>query len=902
MRIVRLLYRAALLAAPAPLRRKHGRAMEEAVLREVRRARLEGGTAQGAITLAAALWDALAGGVRERWRDGSERRDSGRWEARGHGKGSEGRWNVVDVVRQDFRFAVRGLLRAPAMALMAVVTLGIGIGASTALFSVVNGVVLSSMPFPEPNRVTHLAWQREGNLRGYVPALKFEFWQRATGSFEAMTTWSEFSAQLRGDGPLEGVGGLRVSRGFFDVVGQAPIMGRGFSSQDDVIGAQDVVIVSQALWRDRLGGMPDVLDRSLVLDGRAYRILGVLPAGFSFPQAPHSTDVITPLRLRAGPTDERENYPILARLRDGASRLQADAEVRAVTATFRAEHPDLFHDTDLTMRLASYQEIYVGGLGNTLWILMSATALVLLIACANVANLLLARTMDRQDELAVRRALGASRGRVIAQLSVESGLLTILATGAGLLLARWGVDLLLALAPAELPRAAEVGIDWVVLGVALLVTAVTAAAFGVASASLLPEGGSSALSRRSSTRPAWQSRTRQALIAAEAALALVLLVGAGLLAGTLLRLTRVDAGFSTEGLVTARFPFRPDGYASREALLTFEHELLDRITVDTNVQWAAVTSSLPLERGINMPMTLASDPEVFVGDVEWRSVSPGFFETLEISILRGRAFDAGDESGAPQVVVVNESFVRQYFPDRDPIGERILIGHYNGRWIAPAFEGAGATIVGVAADISEMSLRRGAKRTMWVPRSQTQPLLLGMPVVAIRGSDPNAVTGLLRESLREIDPGLPVPELQSMTEVVGGSVAEERFNATIMGLFAIVALMLTAFGIYGVVAYGVRQRAREVGIRMALGAPRNHVVRIITLHGLAPVAVGLAAGTAASLYASRYLADLVWEISTTDPPTIAGVSLLLLAVAWAAAYIPARSAAGADPMESLTAD
>ncbi|GMV04500.1 MAG: hypothetical protein AMXMBFR53_07800 [Gemmatimonadota bacterium] len=899
MKAVGLLYRLALLAVPAALRERHGPAMEAAVERAVRSAWDAEGARAAAAAVAAAIWDAVKGGVVQRW-DGwkSRRAHGGRGAGMGVGTYDAGGYSM-DGLKQDLTFAVRGLLRSPTLAVVAVLTLGLGIGANSALFSVLHGVLLTPLPFPSPERVTHLAWERGPTLRGYTTAYKLEYWQRSTGSFEALTTWSEFSGRLGGEERPEGIRGLRVSHAFFDVVGLHPVLGRGFAASDDVEDAPDVAVIGHGLWTRRFGGSPDALSRSVVIDGRPRQIVGVLPADFAFPQAPHHAEVLLPLRLRPDIANEQENYPILARLRPDVSPTRADEEVRGLTAAFRAEHPDLVHETDRGMRLASYEDLYVGDLGTVLWVLTGATGLVLLIACANVANLLLARAMDRRDELALRRALGASRGRIVAQLSVESAVLTLLSAGVGLLLARWGVDAILALAPSELPRSGEIGLDGTVLGLTLAFAALTGIAFGISASSLMPGDGASPAQRRTATRAAWRSRTRQGLLAVEAALSVVLLMGAGLLVATLQRISSVDPGFDAEGVITARFPVRPDGYAGSRAMWELTGNVTSRLVGDLGVEAVAATSSLPLERGMNLPMTLASDLEQFAGDVEWRGVSPGFFETLGMPIVRGRAFGPDDEAGAPQVVIVNEAFARMYFPGVDPLGQRILIGHYNGRWIAPGFEGPGAVVVGVAADAREISLKSGAKRTMWVPQAQVQDALAAPPIFVVRGPDPAVAAQRLREALAATDARLPVPEIRPLSDVVGSSMAEERFNATLLALFASLALVLTALGIYGAVSYSVRQRRREAGIRIALGAREHQVVGLITLQGLAPVALGLAMGAAASAYLSRFITDLLWEVRPTDPATLGWTVALLLSVGAVAAYLPARSAAGANPRDSL---
>lgn len=808
----------------------------------------------------------------------------------------------MEMIAQDIRFAVRGLLRKPAMAVIAIGMLGLGIGANTALFSVLNGVVFRSLPFPEPDAVVHLAWQRGPYARSTVPLYKFEYWRQATTSFSGMTTWTGFSGRLGEGERLAGVSGLRVSDDFFNVVGIDPVIGRAFAPSDNIQGAADVAIVSHEFWNGRLSADPEVVGSEVLVDGRPRTIVGVMPAGFLFPQAFGSVSMITPLRQRADPLDEGENYGVLARIAPGVSKEQAESDVRRVSTAFEEEHPDLMHETDMWMRLSTFEELYVGGLGSTLWILMGATALVLLIACANVASLLMARAAERREELSLRTALGASRGRILAQLTVESALLTILAGSFGVVLARWGVDALLGLAPIQLPRADEIGIDWTVLAATFGVVVITAALFGVAAASLIPKGKAHQASR-GATSGSWSRPTRHLLIASEAALAMVLLVGAGLLVATLREIARVDAGFVTEGVVTARFPLQPDGYHTAHQAWELQEDVLERVRRDGSVSHAAAVSSLPLERGWNLPMALAADVESFAGDVEWRAVSTGYFKALEIPVLRGRSFLDSDVRESDQVVMINEAFAALHFPDSDPVGQQILVGHYNGRWIAPDFESPGATIIGVVADLREMSLKSAPKRTMWVPQAQAQDMLAaGVPTFLVRGGDSRAVTNALRQAFAEADPGLPIPTFGRLSDVVGRSVAEERFNATLMGLFALLALALATVGIYGVVSYGVRQRTREVGIRIALGAEPSEVVRMLTRQGLTPVVVGIVTGGALGLYLARYLSDLVWGVSPTSPANVSMVAMVMFVVATLAAWLPARSASSGEPTRALSGE
>lgn len=806
-------------------------------------------------------------------------------------------------LKQDLRFAVRTLGRDPVFTLVAIATLVLGIGANTAIFSVVNGVILRPLPFPEPEEVVHWgwSWRSTGGVAGAVSAYKLEWFSERAETFEAVTTYRGFTAGL-GEGPDEtGVRGLRVSPGFQDVVGLRLAAGRRFSPEESAPGGPAVTVISHGLWQSRFGGDPNVVGRTMAVGGESRTVIGVAGADFRFPQAESFTELLVPFRLVADPRDLGHNYSVLARLADGVDPDRAAAELTTLSEQFREAHPELMQDErERGMRLVSFQELHVGSLSGVLWTLMAAVGLVLLIACANVANLLLARTSERQRELAVRSAVGASRSRLVRQLLTESLALSAIAGVLGLALAAWATQALVAAVPSQLPRAAEVGVDVRVVAFTIAASLLTAVVFGLAAALPSSKSGVMGVLREGGRGAPGGGRMRNALVTAEAAVSLVLLVGAGLLISTVVQLRSVEAGFEPEGLMTASVSRWPDRYDDPEALAQLERRLLEGLAVpgaSGAVQAVGLSSNIPLERGWNLPMEVEGRPGAEAGDVEWRSVSPGYFEALDTRLVRGRAFTSADGAGAPRVVIINEAFAQLYFPDEDPIGHRIAIGRYQGQWIGPHFEGEPAEIVGVVEDMRELSLRLEPKRTMLVPREQAA--MGTSPVILIRSSRPGAAAAWLRDAFARIDSSLPAPTLRPMSEVIGESLARERFQALLMSLFAAIALVLTAVGIFGVVSYGVRRRRAEIGIRVALGAPTGKVIRMVAGQGMKPVVFGMALGLLASLVLVRFIRSMIWGVSPTDPATFVAVVIVLLSVALVASWLPARRAARADPVRTL---
>jgi predicted permease len=812
----------------------------------------------------------------------------------------------MDTFGQDLAYSLRSLRKAPGFAAVAIVTLALGVGANSAIFSVVNAVLLRPLPFADSERVVNLAWDGTGHLQS-LSATKFQYWHDHTRSFEAMATWQTSMPQAAVDGEPAAIRVLAVSPGFFTVVGTAPARGHGFTTDNFVTRGPSVAIISHAMWETRFARAEDLAGRTIRLNDESVAIAGVLPESFTFPYDDEPIEVIVPLRMSVDPSDIAEDWPAIARLRDGVTHEQAEAETAALLAAFRAAHPAQVSDRDRGMTIATFNELYVdGGVQRALWILMSAVAFVLLIACANVANLFLARATGRRREIVVRAALGASQTRIVRLILVESMLVAAAAAALGLVLGGWIAGALIALTPAEIPRLTSAGIDWRVLIFTTSISFGTSVVFGGVAAWPAVRMQLAAVLNEASRGSSKAGRMRRGLLVVQSSLAMMLLVGAGLLVGTVSRLTSFDRGFDVEGLVAVRLATPPAPDTTSQDLWEFERRVFQRLEGLPAIASVAAANSLPLERGVNTPMTITGRVDL-TGTVEWRAVTPGYFETLGITRIAGRSIEPNDLGGEPPVALVNEAFARRYFNGTSPIGEHIDIGRFRGALTNRGLDDQRVEIVGIVADVRDVSLRTEPRRTIYVPQAQAPTrlatLLRTMPVFIARPRSRGADTErVLRDAVHAAAPSLPPPQVFPLDTAVARSLARERFGATLLSVLAALALALTALGIHGVLAYMIQQRRREIGIRMALGARAGQVSRLVMVQGVTPVIAGLVIGVAGAIGLSRFVAGFLWGITTTDPATLWSVGAILLAVGIAASWIPARTAAKLDPVRTLAHD
>ena len=820
-----------------------------------------------------------------------------------------GAW--LDSLLRDLRYGARMLRKNPGFTAVAVLTLALGIGANTAIFSVVNAILLRPLPYPEPQKVVTLGVDyASGQTSDAVESQQYVYWRDHSQSLDAPAAISGSIGgfNLLANGMPVHVRGLKITRQFFSAIGVQPMLGRGFSEEEDRSGGPCVVVLSNGLWRTAFGTDPQAIGRSAVVNGISCTVVGVLPPEFHFDTGDEfdsNPEVLIPLQLSSQPHDRGQNYQFIARLKPGLSFAAAQADADRVAADFSRAYPDYYQPADaFRMRLRPLQQALVGHVRPILLVLFGAVGFVLLIACVNVANLFLSRATARSKEMALRATLGATGSRLFRQLLCESLLFAILAGMAGLATAAWSVRMLVANSPADLPRIGELSFDWRVLLFTLGISVLVAVVCGSVGAfhGLRVDVNESPKEGNDRAGGVPGRRLSQLFVAGEMALSFVLLVGAGLLISTVIHLYRVPLGFDSRNLLSARMSLTSEKYNSNAQVWNFQRQVIDRVRRIPSVSSVASASATPLERGLNTVVflhgTYTEDQHEMLM-IEYRSISPDYFQTLAIPLLRGREFSDSDSADSARVVVVNESLAKALWSGENPIGKPLLAGEGPSDQIKPR------EVVGIVADIREIGLDQPPRATVYVPQPQVADSMNQMTnfwfasSLLVRTAGPVDVSNEIRKAVAAVDQEEPVAHIDTMNDVRARSVAEQSFLMTLMGIFAALALVLAAVGIYGVLSYQMSRRTHEIGIRMALGATLHSVSRLVLREGLLVVFTGVAIGMAAALGLTRLLESNLFGVRPADPFVFLGAAVVLTGIAFAACYIPARRATSVDPMIAL---
>jgi len=807
---------------------------------------------------------------------------------------------MEDEMFQDLRYGVRMLLKSPGFTAAAVLSLALGIGANTAIFSVVNAVLLRPLPYDRPDQIMRL-WTtqpQERALRIPFPAPNFVDLKEQNRVFTDMAVYRGWQFILTGAGEPLRVFGHRVSTGFFPVLGVKPLLGRGFLPEEDRPGNDGVVVLSHGLWRTHFAADPDIIGRSLTINDMSRTVVGVAPPGFRFESQENALWIpiaFTPADLNR----KLGNTFVIARLRPGVAPEQAQAEMNTLAARLETLYPD--DNKGKGISVTRLREDMVGDIRWALLVLLSAVGFVLLIACANVANLQLTRALGRRKELAVRFALGATRLRLIRQLLTEGAILSLLGGGLALLFSGVGLRLLTGLTTGQMPRVEEAGVDGAVLGFTLILSILTSLLFGLIPAfqaskpdlpdlnDALKEGGAAGASLR-------RQRLRSAFVIAEVALSIVLLAGAGLMIKSFLRLQQVNPGFNPERLLTLETFLPPARYPKARQQAAFYQQVGQRLAAVPGVQSAGANIGLPFTgAGIGISFNIEGRPAASSGEqlvASYRAISPGYFRTMGVPLRTGRDFTDRDNSEAPGVVIINQSFARRFFPNEDPIGKRLDIGDGYNRT---------REIVGVVGDTKGNSLKEPAPAEMYVVYLQRpwQWISYAVRTNAEPESLAPAIHVAVRAAVWSVDKDIPVNNLKTMERLIAETTTEPRFYLILLGVFAAVALILSAVGVYGVMSYAVAQRRHEIGVRMALGAKTTDVLKLVVGQGMALALAGVVFGLAGAFALTRALTNLLFTVSPTDPAVFAAIALMIIGVSLLASLIPARRAVRVNPVVAL---
>jgi putative ABC transport system permease protein len=816
----------------------------------------------------------------------------------------------MHTLLQDFRYGLRTLRKSRGFAAAAVLVLALGIGANTAIFSVVNSVLLRPLPFPHPEQLVQV-WHTPpqtsfpGMKEFAVSAANYLDWAADNHVFQriAIYTWSSFN--LTGTGEPQFVNARRVSSSFFPLLQAQPMLGRVFSPEEDQPGHDHVVVLNESFWRNQFGADRNIVGRDLTLDGAAYRVIGVMPAKFQFPissDPANSAKLWAPLAMtdRERAVRGEHHYAVIGRLREGISVQQAQAEMDTISHRLEQAYPA--DDKGWGAVVKPLREELVGDVRTPLLVLLGAVALVLLIACANVANLVLARTLSRQKEIAVRTALGASRGRLIRGVISETVVLSLTGGVLGLLIAHFGVKLIVAFLAAKLPRASDIGVDGWVLAFTIAVSLLAGMLAGLLPAVRLSNVNvNEALKQGNRTSSdAAGNRTRGLLVISEVALSLMLLIGAGLLIRTLWMLRNVDPGLDPRNVLALTPSIPATAYPQPAQEIAFYRQLLEKVDAIPGIMSAGAIDSLPLSGGSNQPIQIEGRPVQAMADqpeVAVRVISPGYLHAMRIPLIRGRDFGGQDTSDSVGTVLISQSLAQRFWPNEDPVGKHLTMTFFPGKV---------RKIVGIVGDVKDRGLDSAEpEATLYTPLGQLAPSATAawrsfpLWIVVRTQSEPTTVTSAVINAVHQLNPELPIVDVTTMENFVAESLSQQRFNMLLLAVFAGVALLLAAVGIYSVLAYTVRRRIREIGIRMALGAQTSDVVGMVIAEGMKPTFIGLAIGLAGALVFGRFVSSLIYGVKPGDIPTFATVSLVLVAVAFLASVVPAYRATRVQPVSTL---
>lgn len=825
------------------------------------------------------------------------------WQPKNESKTPEARRriNMLGDFRQDLQFGLRMLVKNPAFTIIVVITLALGIGANSAIFSVINTVLLRPLPYKDPDRLV-MVWEdvpKMGFPRNTPAPANFIDWRNQNKVFEGMAAVAVLSINLTGIGEPERIDGLGVSGNFFSLLGVEPQLGRTFLPEEDQHGANRVVIISQGLWQRRFNSDNNIIGKTLTLNGESFQVIGVMPSQFKFPS--RESELWVPIAFDPEEASNRGGHylQVIARLKPGVTVQQAHSDMNTIAARLEQQYPET--NTGVGSAVIPLHEQFVGDIKPALLLLLGAVGFVLLVACANVANLLLARAAARQKEIALRMAIGASRLRLIRQFLTESILIAAIGGSVGLLVSIIGVNLLKAFIPGNISQAQAITIDVKVLIFTLFVSLLTGLIFGLAPAlqtsnfnlnETLKEG-------KGAMAGSGNNRIRSLLVITEIAFSLILLMGAGLLINSFLRLRNVDPGFRSDNLLTMKVELPESKYPDKTRRSAFYTDLVHRVESLPGVRSAAVATNLPLTyNGDSIPIGVEGRPDPAPDqrpDVVTRIISPDYFRTMSIRLLKGREFSEQEErENSTRVAIISETMARRLWQDEDPIGKRIKPGSTASTypWIS---------IIGVAKDVRQFELSSDPRLQMYLPYTQAS-FFEPRALVVSTNVEPSSLSATVRRTVWEIDKDQPVSNISTMEDIIYESVARQRFSTFLLCIFAAIAMTLAAVGIYGIMSYSVTQRTHEMGIRMALGAQKSDVLKLAIGQGLKLIVIGVVIGLAAAFFLTRLMSSLLFGVSATDPATFIVISLVLVSVGLFASYIPARRATKVDPMITLRHD